>query len=200
VLRVIRQCERNRDNGTLLVGDLQDRDELVHRPVKQASACPRRSHKWNHAIAASSLPVTLAINHMLSTQTLFLLTDGLPCQKYLVHPACMSGLSLKHFIGQPLINSRMSIAVRTKFLSTQNSLQRIASQCSHAWTKSLSSVIVQPTQIYVHSCTQLFKPLHARPPYNTKWRGYIVHRICYNLRFIKVWYAHHFLMLRSFNT
>jgi len=90
---------QHRDNGTLSVGDLQDRDELAHRPVKQAGACPRRSHKWNHAIAASSLPVTLAINHMLSTQTLFLLTDGLPCQKYLVHLARMSGLSSKHFIG-----------------------------------------------------------------------------------------------------
>ena len=175
---------QHRDNGTLIVGDLQDRDELAHRPVKQASACPRRPHKWNHAIVASSLPVTLAINHMLSTQTLFVLTDVLPCQKYLVHLARMSGLPSKHFIGQPLINSRMSIVSRIKFLSTQNLVQSVASQCSHAWKMWLSSVILQPSQIYIHSCTQGFKPLYARLANNLKWWGYTAHHICYNLRFI----------------
>jgi hypothetical protein len=70
--------------ATLLVGDPPDRDELTLRAVKQASACPRLSHKWNYAITASRLPVTLAINHVLSTQMLPPHIDGLPCQKYLV--------------------------------------------------------------------------------------------------------------------
>jgi hypothetical protein len=53
----------------LRIGDLRDRDEMTHRAVKQVSAYRRLSHKWNHAITASRLPVTSAINHTLSTHT-----------------------------------------------------------------------------------------------------------------------------------